>query len=48
MAYVLEPIIEGGAKIVQLRQKNSTKKELYELAIIYRNITGKSGVKMNI
>lgn len=48
MAYVLEQIIDGGAKIVQLRQKSSSKKELYELAIIYRNITYKHGVKMII
>ncbi|OGV56907.1 MAG: thiamine-phosphate diphosphorylase [Lentisphaerae bacterium GWF2_44_16] len=39
--YVLEQIAEGGAKIVQLREKNLSPSELYELALKYRKICSK-------
>ena len=37
--YVLRQIAEAGAKIVQLREKNKTKAEVYRLALEYRRIT---------
>ncbi len=36
---VLTAIAHGGAKVVQLREKNKTKAEIYELALRYREIT---------
>ena len=36
---VLTAIAQGGAKVVQLREKNKTKAEVYELALKYREIT---------
>ena len=36
---VLMAIAHGGAKVVQLREKNKTKAEIYELALKYREIT---------
>jgi len=36
---VLQAIADGGAKIVQLREKNRTEAELYKLAEAYRRIT---------
>ncbi len=36
---VLTAIARGGAKVVQLREKNKTKAEIYELALKYREIT---------
>ncbi|MFA6714040.1 MAG: thiamine phosphate synthase [Victivallales bacterium] len=36
---VLRAIAHGGAKIVQLREKNKSKAEIYELALKYREIT---------
>ena len=36
---VLTAIAHGGAKVVQLREKNKTKAEIYELALKYREIT---------
>jgi thiamine-phosphate pyrophosphorylase len=36
---VLRQIAGGGAKIVQLREKNKTKAEVYRLAVEYRRIT---------
>lgn len=36
---VLIAIAHGGAKVVQLREKNKTKAEIYELALKYREIT---------
>ncbi|MBU8902004.1 MAG: thiamine phosphate synthase [Victivallales bacterium] len=38
---VLTAIAHGGAKVVQLREKNKTKAEVYELALKYREITSK-------
>ncbi|MFA7230523.1 MAG: thiamine phosphate synthase [Victivallaceae bacterium] len=37
--YILEEIAAAGAKIVQLREKNKSKKAIYELAVEYRKIT---------
>lgn len=36
---VLLAIAHGGAKVVQLREKNKTKAEIYELALKFRKIT---------
>lgn len=36
---ILKMVADGGAKIVQLREKHCTKKELYQLALSYREIT---------
>lgn len=36
---ILRAAARGGAKIVQLREKNKTKTEIYELAVKYREIT---------
>jgi thiamine-phosphate pyrophosphorylase len=36
---VLTAVAHGGAKIVQLREKNKSKAEIYELALQYREIT---------
>jgi thiamine-phosphate pyrophosphorylase len=36
---VLEKIAEGGARIVQLREKNKSKQEIWELALKYRELT---------
>jgi len=48
MVDVLKDVIEGGAKIVQLRQKDVSKNELYRLSLIYREITAKKKVKLII
>jgi thiamine-phosphate pyrophosphorylase len=37
--YVLRQIAEAGARIVQLREKNKTKAEIFSLALEYRRIT---------
>lgn len=41
---VIEEAIQGGADIVQLREKNKTKKELLHMAIELRQLTSKYGV----
>ncbi len=45
---ILNGVIEGGVKIVQLRQKNISKKNLFEQAIQFRKITLKKNVKLII
>jgi thiamine-phosphate pyrophosphorylase len=45
---VLKAVIDGGAKIVQLRQKNICKKELYSQALDFRKITEKNNVVLII
>src|SRR4030042_3860302 len=45
---VLKTVIDGGVKIIQLRQKHSTKKNIYLLANKYREITKKYNVKLII
>ncbi len=36
---ILKSVADGGAKVVQLREKNMTKKEIFKLALKYREIT---------
>ncbi len=36
---ILKMVADGGAKIVQLREKHRTKAEIFRLAEVYRNIT---------
>ena len=48
MIEVLKDVIAGGVKVVQLRQKDFTKKNLYELAIKYRRLTRENNVKLII
>jgi thiamine-phosphate pyrophosphorylase len=45
---VLEAVIRGGAKIIQLREKEYQKKDLYHLALKFREITLKDGVLLII
>jgi len=46
--FVLNEIIAGGATIVQLREKNLSKKELSKLALEFREITKKNNVTLII
>ncbi len=41
---ILDAVIEGGARIVQLREKDRSKKELYNLAVRFREITAQAGM----
>ncbi len=45
---VLDGIIAGGARIVQLRDKNADKRTLYEKALRFRNVTAAHGVLLMI
>ncbi len=45
---VLHAVIEGGARIVQLREKEYSKKDLYHLGLNYREITAKAGILLMI
>jgi thiamine-phosphate pyrophosphorylase len=45
---VLEAVIQGGAGIVQLREKEYSKKDLYHLAVKFREITATAGVLLVI
>ena len=45
---VLEAVIRGGAKIIQLREKEYQKKDLYHLALKFREMTLKEGVLLII
>ena len=45
---ILEEMIKGGAKIVQLRDKISSKRRLYEKAFLFRQITRKSNILLII
>lgn len=45
---VLEAVIQGGARIVQLREKDYSKRNLYHLALKFRNITQKAGILLII
>ena len=45
---VLEAVIQGGAKIIQLREKEYSKKDLYHLALKFREMTAKAGVLLMI
>ena len=48
MLEVLRQIAAGGAKIVQLREKNKTKREILALAREYRQITSEYGMLLLI
>lgn len=45
---VLEAAIQGGTRIVQLREKEYRKKDLYHLALKFREMTAKAGVLLII
>lgn len=45
---VLKAIAEGGARIVQLREKSYSKKRLYDLAVEYRRVTNEYGMLLII
>jgi thiamine-phosphate pyrophosphorylase len=45
---VLEAVIQGGSKIIQLREKGYPKKDLYHLALKFREMTAKAGVLLII
>ncbi len=45
---VLHAVIEGGARIVQLREKEYSKKDLYHLGLNFREITAKAGILLII
>jgi len=45
---VIAALAAGGAKIVQLREKNVTSRELYNLALIYRRETSSHGMLLII
>jgi thiamine-phosphate pyrophosphorylase len=45
---VLEGVIKGGARIVQLREKEATGRELYQQAVRFREITARAGVLLII
>jgi thiamine-phosphate pyrophosphorylase len=45
---VLEGVIQGGARIIQLREKEASTREFYELAVSFREITAKAGVLLII
>ena len=45
---VLRAVIQGGSKIIQLREKNYSKRDLYYLALKFREITTRAGVLLII
>ena len=45
---VLEAVIQGGSKIIQLREKDYPKKDLYNLALKFKEITTRAGVLLII
>jgi thiamine-phosphate pyrophosphorylase len=45
---VLEAVIRGGSKIIQLREKEYQKKDLYHLALKFREMTARAGVLLII
>ncbi len=45
---VLQGIIQGGARIIQLREKEYNAKDLYHLALKFRQITTKAGILLII
>ena len=45
---VLEAVIRGGAKIIQLREKDYSKRDLYNLALKFREITTRAGILLII
>jgi thiamine-phosphate pyrophosphorylase len=45
---VLKAVIQGGARIIQLREKEYSGKKMYDLALKFREITTKAGVLLII
>jgi thiamine-phosphate pyrophosphorylase len=45
---VLEAIIRGGARIIQLREKEYSKRDLYHLALTFREVTARAGLLLII
>ncbi len=45
---VLEAVIQGGSNIIQLREKDYPKKDLYNLALKFKEITSRAGVLLII
>ncbi|MDP2807890.1 MAG: thiamine phosphate synthase [bacterium] len=45
---VLDGLIAGGARIVQLREKHLSKKEFYQLALVFRKKTSEAGMLLII
>lgn len=45
---VLDAVLAGGAKIIQLREKNWEKKALYEAALVFRERTRRAGALLII
>ena len=45
---VLEAVIQGGSKIIQLREKDYSKRDLYHLAMKFRESTTRAGVLLII
>lgn len=45
---VLQAVIQGGSKIIQLREKEYGKRDLYNLALKFREITSRAGVLLII
>jgi thiamine-phosphate pyrophosphorylase len=45
---VLEGVIRGGARIIQLREKELSKRELFSLALKFREVTARAGVLLII
>ena len=45
---VLEAVIQGGARIIQLREKEYSKMDLYNIALKFREITAEFGVLLII
>lgn len=41
---VLEAVIQGGARIIQLREKEHSKRDLYRLALTFREVTARAGL----
>ena len=45
---VLKGVIQGGSKIIQLREKHYSKRDFYNLALKFREITSRAGVLLII
>jgi thiamine-phosphate pyrophosphorylase len=45
---VLEAVIRGGARIIQLREKEYSRRDLFDLALAFRGVTARAGVLLII
>jgi thiamine-phosphate pyrophosphorylase len=45
---VLEAVIRGGARIIQLREKERSKRDLFDLALTFREVTARAGMLLII